>query len=534
MKKATVILFTVIYTFSYSQENNNIDSLKQSLINKNDTAYINTLIKIAEAYTSFQNDSAKKYSQSALKYSKKIKNNFFTAKSLYSLGYIYYFKENFSEAITLLDSSLNIFEEINDTLEIVKTTEKLGMIYFKQSNYPKAHECFTKELMLAEKIGYVEAQATSANNIAIIYSNEKEYENALEYYQNALHLYEKTGNKTGIAILQNNIGDIYKKQKKFEDAFNHYFKSLNNFEELKYESGTAYCKSNIGETYLLTGNTKEASLYLFAAEKIFIKSGDNFGLAEVYNNLGEIFEKMSDYDKSIIYFFKSIKHAKKVGSLDHIQDDFLKISELYEKRGIHKNALLYYKKYTELKDSIYNTENTRMINQLKINYETEKKDKKIRLNKVRISKQRNLLYILSGGFFIIFLFLIIIFIQKQKQNQAYKVLVHKNLALMETEQKLTDTMFEHEAIIDNISKTNETEQKLKSESSLITIEQRHTLSTGLLKLMEEDKIFLNNDITVNKIAEKLSTNKLYISNIINLTYKQNFNTFINVVSMSFS
>lgn len=534
MKNIYTILLLFIYINSFSQEGKIIDSLKQSAQNQTDTTLIITLIKITEKYTSFQNDSAKKYSQQALYISKKINNQFYIAKSLYYLGYTHYFKEDFFNAKQFLDSALNIFANIKDTLEVIKTTEKIGMIYFKQSNYPKAHEFFTQELKLAEKVNYTEAQATSINNIAIIYSNEKDYTNALEYYKSALSIYKKTKTINGIAILQNNIGDIYKKLGKYDAAFEYYFKSLKNFEKTKYGAGIAYCKSNIGETFLLNNNTKDALTFNYQAEKLFLKTKDNFGLAEVYNNLGETYTKKRNFKKGEFYFLKSIKHAEKIGSLDHLQDNFLKLSEIYNKNGNYGQAYNYYRKYSTLKDSIYNIENAKTISSLKINYETEKKDSKIKLlnskselDKIKISRQKNILYILSIGLFVFIIFTSIIFIQKHNKNQAYKILVHKNLALMESEQKLSDAKFENEAIIDNISSNNKNKQNADSENTLLTDEQREEHIKGILELMEKDKVFLEKDVSVNKIAEKLNTNKLYVSNIINSVFNQNFNTFIN-------
>ena len=50
---------------------------------------------------------------------------------------------------------------------------------------------------------------------------------------------------------------------------------------------------------------------------------------------------------------------------------------------------------------------------------------------------------------------------------------------------------------------------------------------GLMELMNSEKIYLNNRLTIEEVAKKLNTNRTYLSQIINEKFSANFNNFIN-------
>ncbi|PKP15351.1 MAG: hypothetical protein CVU06_16725, partial [Bacteroidetes bacterium HGW-Bacteroidetes-22] len=49
----------------------------------------------------------------------------------------------------------------------------------------------------------------------------------------------------------------------------------------------------------------------------------------------------------------------------------------------------------------------------------------------------------------------------------------------------------------------------------------------LSEMIEKDKIYLDSDLTLRRLAINLSTNTTYLSKLINQKYQQNFNSFIN-------
>ncbi len=53
------------------------------------------------------------------------------------------------------------------------------------------------------------------------------------------------------------------------------------------------------------------------------------------------------------------------------------------------------------------------------------------------------------------------------------------------------------------------------------------LERSLRNLMDNEKLYLNSELTIQEVAEKLKTNKQYISEVINKSFRKNFYDFVN-------
>jgi YesN/AraC family two-component response regulator len=104
------------------------------------------------------------------------------------------------------------------------------------------------------------------------------------------------------------------------------------------------------------------------------------------------------------------------------------------------------------------------------------------------------------------------------KNRAYHQIVLKNLEIVNKEKQLrkisqmlpdslTDSL--HSIGIDQIAKSNP------------------DLIIKLNNLILDEKVFLDSDLTLEKLSKKLNTNRSYLSQIINEHYQDNFNSFIN-------
>ena len=67
----------------------------------------------------------------------------------------------------------------------------------------------------------------------------------------------------------------------------------------------------------------------------------------------------------------------------------------------------------------------------------------------------------------------------------------------------------------------------KYSGSTLTEDQRRVLISNLETLMNVDKIFIKDNLSVEEVAQMLSTKTKYISQIINENYRKNFYNFIN-------
>lgn len=69
---------------------------------------------------------------------------------------------------------------------------------------------------------------------------------------------------------------------------------------------------------------------------------------------------------------------------------------------------------------------------------------------------------------------------------------------------------------------------VENESHFMNDDERiNQLKAQLVELMEKEKLYLNSDLTINLLSEKLESNRTYVSYVINECFQQNFYTFVN-------
>ena len=391
--------------------------------------------------------------------------------------------------------------------DIAGSLDKIGRIQYFMSNYDKSIDYFLESLKIREKIGNKKDIAQSYNNLGVIYLYLANYNKALEYFQKAWDISEGVGDVVFIMKLSNNLGIVYMKLANYDKALEYFQKTLNNCIETNNKQLWGPCLSNIGIVYWYLEDYKKALEYYLDAIKICEETGDKWSVSNSSRNIGEVYIKLQDYNNSLLYLNKGLKIAKEINSKHLIKDCCVTFSELYYAKGSYKKAYEYQQLYSEIKDSIFSEETGKNIAEMEVKFETEKKEKEILQQK----KVRNIYFIA----FVLFVSAIItVFIEYRKKNSAYKFLVKKNIDLLNKEKELKNV--KEKVQINNTNSQN-----------IVPDDKKEKILENLEILLDCEKIYINPDLTLNKLAKHLSTNRVYLSQIINDEFGGNFSDFIN-------
>jgi len=101
----------------------------------------------------------------------------------------------------------------------------------------------------------------------------------------------------------------------------------------------------------------------------------DIGIASSLSAIGISHSYSGEYEKAKHYFLKALKIAEDTNSIDHEMCALECLSTLNETMGDFHEALEYYTKYSELKQRVFSEDSIKNINQLRVSYETEKKEK---------------------------------------------------------------------------------------------------------------------------------------------------------------
>lgn len=410
-----LILFIAVYpVMAMKQEQDRLDSLKIAAESQiNDTNKVKALYSLTAEIGENGLEQAFLYGEDAVNLALKLNWKKGEANALENLGNVYRMIHNYSNALTNLEKSLALFEEMHDNPGIAKCLlnyglvynalfdypnallycEKaldkyveigdkkgiagclsaIGIVYSELYNYPTAMEYFEKSLKLEEEINDKRGIGENLGQIAGIYEYLSDLPNALDYYEQSLKIKEELGDFWGTSVILRNIGVIYGKKSNYSNAIDYYDKSLSICEKMGYLQGIAYALVDLGSIYNELFDFSKALEYSEKALKISNDLNDKPAIATIKNQIGIIYAGMSDYSKALDYFNKSLSLAREIGNLAIEQECLHHISDVYDKMGQSKKSLVYYKQYIALRDSFINEEKMKQITEVRMKYEYAKK-----------------------------------------------------------------------------------------------------------------------------------------------------------------
>ncbi len=259
-------------------------------------------------------------------------------------------------------------------------------------------------------------------------------------------LYKQVNNKYGEIKIYNNLAVLYEQQNMDEKAIKNYEKALELSKEVNYAGGIAMTLINIAGIYIETNeNLEKAKSILLEAEKICIETTDNYKLIFVYGLQGQYFTKKNNLSQAAFYSKKSYDIAVKINVSKDIADLALQLSEIYKKQKNYENSLKYFEIFHKTNDSIYNVENTNIIEEMKNNFEVSEKEKEIKLreNKILMLEKNKRLktlknYALIIGLFALLIIIVLILIFFKNKFAKNKLIADKNEELFKSQKKILE------------------------------------------------------------------------------------------------
>ncbi len=386
------------------------------------------LIGVCYTHTK-QCEDAISYLEQAVEFDKQLNFHKRVADSKMNIGVNYKNLGLYEKALEHYSDALLQYLGTEDTVRIASLYNNLGALYRSWSEYDKAIEYYEKCLKIKEGIGDSIAIAKTVNNFGLVYYNWGEPEMALKYFEEALRIDKEAGNDKAVVIRLNNIGLVYSEQKQYENAFEYYNMALNMYVKMGNKSGIAKAYNNIGMVYKDTKDYKSAINYLDIALLKYRELNLSPRISKVLSNIGDCYRLSGNFKEALEYFNESLDISEKLDDPSQNKTNYLRLSQLFSDKGDYKNSLEYYKKYTVLDSIIFSREKHRDLARFEIKYETEKKDKEIKLMKqneiihdLDIRKQKILRNAFIYGFISVFVLAIIIFYGLVQKRRVAKVI----------------------------------------------------------------------------------------------------------------
>jgi signal transduction histidine kinase len=434
-----ILVFNV--TFILAQQAT-IDSLKK--VNREQTGLdrSSSLNELSWHYRNINIDSAFMFANIALEIAEEYgdKNG---------LQAVYNSLANIYDAVSKLDSAeiyhraaLEIRIELKDSANIAGSYNNLGILYdYKNLNY-RALDMYFKALRIYETLDedpYSIAMVLS--NIGIVYKKQEDYLNVLEYYQKALEIYENIGSEFGAAVTNGNIGFVLINLKRFDESLLISKKALEAYENLGYTRYIPYIEQNIGIAYDSLKNRTKAEQYYKMALIHHAEYQNYYELANTELSYADFLWRTKNYKAGIAISEKALEDARVAEAADLIVNITQYLAKFNNAIGKSSEANNLYENYIIGRDSLFEKDKTKLIFELREQYEAEKKDKQLLAQEIDIKEKeaQNKLQFMLILLLIVVVILIYrwFYVKKQKQH------INSQLALNQERNRIAMDLHDH-------------------------------------------------------------------------------------------
>jgi two-component system NarL family sensor kinase len=332
------------------------------------------------------------------------------------------FRYSFSlplKAVEKGKKAVTITKKLGDEKRIAQAYNDLGMVYQKRGKYDTALTYYNISVSLRQKLGLKRPLAATLSKIGIIQYERGDYQVSLANQIKAFKIFEDVKDSAAIAYSCNNIGNLLNILKQFDEGDTYFKKSMAIGLSRKDNYIIAVSYSGMATNAYGRGNPQAAVEYNLKSLPLMEATGDKFNISRTLENLGSSYHALGDKNKAIEYYKKALQIDEEIGdnhgrakrSLsigDYLIEEgqyasakpylerglmlsekirskplqssaYRSMSNYYGGLGDYKNKAKYLELYSAINQEILNSESLHSLTEMQTKYETDKKEKEIKL-----------------------------------------------------------------------------------------------------------------------------------------------------------
>ncbi|RED22679.1 two-component sensor histidine kinase [Flavobacterium cutihirudinis] len=489
-----------------------------------------------------------KKAKEALVYSKKnnlteLQANAYLELSMYG--------ESLDERIKYKEMAIPLFIKLGAKAKQAGVLKETGELYLMNENEEKGMVLLKESLLLYQSIKFPHLQGVY-NLLSDGYTHTGNFAEALKY---AL-LAEKTAlavrdSSLQLSAIYNHVGMAYLNLQKKNNAAEYFYKGLEIAKKHKSADYVRVIGDNLCSTFILQKKGNDALKLLKEMQASYPSNDEQRQIKENYLFLG-IYRVLNDNEKATVYYNKLVayygKYAEKsaengmpilrsfaryhyqlknytdlypilhrLDSLATASKNTIMLSDNYliwfkadSSRGKYLDAIKHYQLYKNILDTIYKGETNRQINNLQIEFDTDKKDRNIELltqqakvQQIQIQKDNVVKYVFIGSVLVLILILGLLY-------NSFRIKKKKNEELEIKRQQ--------------INEQNELNKKMLIEKEWLLKEIHHRVKNNLqivISLLNTQSAYLDNEDAL--LAIQNSQHRMYAMSLIHQKLYQSDN-----------
>jgi tetratricopeptide (TPR) repeat protein len=284
------------------------DSLVRLLrTEKNDSARIRLLVRIANAVSRYKPDSALQFAHQAYFLAKNVKDIGGESYALGNLAIIFNKLGNYTRALQFNLQKLKLEEKRNNPLNLASVLMNIGIVYVYQDEYIKALAYYHQADSVVEKYNVDTLKYNIALNIGDAYDRLNQSDSSFTYFNKAFLLVVNKSDPNPIGNSLTGLGHSYRKLGFIPQAISSYGSAIQYL--LRANNNETLCEATLGLAKVYGQLRKQDSALHYARQSLDIATKGNFQTAalEAARFMTDFFEQEKRTDSAFVYL--KLTHA---------------------------------------------------------------------------------------------------------------------------------------------------------------------------------------------------------------------------------
>lgn len=245
--------------------------------------------------------------------------------------------------------------------------------------------------------------------------------------------------------------------------------------------------------------------------------GNEMFLSPAYLQLAKVQQKSGDLKGSNQTLEKAMGSVRQSGMKRYYIDILNLMGENYERMGLMGEAAKCYKQANDSIMEVSKLERQQMLEERDFTLEAERELRQQEQHENSMRNREHMIIFLMVAVSLLAILLVVSLVSYHKRTILYRSIVQQNCEAIKREEELIGRInaMEREHI--------EQEERKMTQSR----QRSNELYDEIIRLMEDEKIYMDSQISRDSLAERLDTNRTYLSQAVNEMSGMNFAQFVN-------
>lgn len=415
----------------------------------------------------------------------------------------------------------------NDSVKALVFNSKGIYHAMAKNNTFVAQQYFFKSLQLAKQVNYDDLQYRVRGNLLTL-SHSLGGKFALENAQVVYEYGVKHNNYEQVSMGAYYLATYYLEHNDEAQAEKYIKIAIEAYKKHPLED-IAAVYSLYAKVQITQQNYTQAELMVKHAIELAQKYNQTALEVDAYITYAELLEKQGKHAASIDMVKNAMSHADEVGLTSKDVNCNQIMARNLSKLGKNNEALTYLQQANKLLNEQANINMERVAYEQQVLHEIEQKELDAQLKQEQIAAQRQRLVLLFVLVIILAVLLVVIISTYRHRQVLYKKIVKQNTAAIARQEQLQEQIEhltrEYKLLTDNA--TGNYEAVTERETSTLNDNKIDTLYAKLCDLMVNDRLYTEAQLTREKMAERLGTNRTYLTAVIKEKTGMSYLQFVN-------